>query len=451
MPSLKRTSSFIALLLAGCTTAGHNFCLQSGYPENSLAYKQCTARYQADRALYEYCTNQGITTEGNALNQCLADARQLYGNYVRHTQKCQEQANNKFSFLFNQAKREKQPTLQPNGMVTLDEVQVNLPYTQTEITSYTTPYVQSCLSAYGWNNPTAWQSGQHPVGPGTVQQTISRLNQQPILASIPVNPVANLFQAVSENNIGLVRHIINSKIPVDSQNYQGYTALHVAIKQGNFQMTHLLVDEFHANLNIYSARGENALAMAGQSHNPAMVQLINNLGYREAYRPHYDDNGYEIDDTYDDHNGYENRHLHDHEPKPKKHRKNNDKNNRRDQKTSYRTPPSSSHTVSNNPQNKASSSSANSAPSDTVNSRTSSTTPTVTATTPEISVPVAPTPPAAPPASTAPEVPAPVPAQEPAPVREVSAPAAPTPPPAPAPAEPKPEEKQPEKETVEGQ
>ena len=286
MRHTKIVSLLIITLLQGCATVGHEFCISNGYPEDSLPYKQCTLRYKTDRELYDYCAStQGLVKEGQALNQCITSARQLKNAYTQESLFCQEAANNKFVPLFQQPKHEKQPTLQPNGLVTLDDIQLNIPYNNDEMASYTAPFINACLQSYGWNNPGAWQSGKHTVSMESVKQTLSRLNQQPLLVNVPINPVADLFKAVSENNIGLVRDIIRRGMGVNTQNYQGYTALHVAIKQGNFQMTSLLLEELGASLDVYSAQGENAIAVAGRSTNPGMISYISDvIRRRDAQR-----------------------------------------------------------------------------------------------------------------------------------------------------------------------
>jgi hypothetical protein len=162
-------------------------------------------------------------------------------------------------------------------MVTLDDIGVG-PYNDAERASYANPFIHECIRAHGWNDPAHWESGQYRVNMKSTMATLSALNKQPIAQTIPVNRIADLFQAVSQGNVFAVRNIITQEgMGVDAQNYQGYSALHVAAKQGNFAIIQMLIEELHATIELRSGRGEDAIAMAAQGPNPSMVSYITGI------------------------------------------------------------------------------------------------------------------------------------------------------------------------------
>ncbi len=264
-------------LLSACAPAGHDFCIANGHEEDSTSYKQCTLNYGANEDLYKYCQDRmGITQEGPQLGQCLQQARQLKDMFSQERNFCQGQANNRYGAVLSQGRKEKQPTLHPDGVVTLDDVSTPGMYSLEDQIFITKPYVDPCMQAHGWGHPDIWQNGKQSVPLPSITQTLTALNTQPLTVVLPVHPISNLFQAVSNGNQQAVRDLTSSfgGIDVNSQNYQGYTALHVAARQGNFSMVQMLVESLHANIDIRSARGENAMSMAAQSPNRDIVTYL---------------------------------------------------------------------------------------------------------------------------------------------------------------------------------
>lgn len=274
--------SLIAVL--SCKSVGHRYCIANGYEKDSAGYEQCTMRYESSADLYNYCTkNKGILQEGPQINSCLAQAQNIKNNYQNDSEFCQNEASNKFAAFFNSPAKEKQPTLDYNGTVILNDVIVGS-RSQNDIANYTIPFVSECMSAYGWNNPSSWMDEKSPIPMNITTSRLSALNQQPIIENIPLSPVADLFVAVSENNeervLNLIRH---QKIPVNITNYQGYTALHVAARQGNYPMVEMLISKLNADLNMPARNGDTVLNMASRSGNyPVVAYIKNTILYRKV-------------------------------------------------------------------------------------------------------------------------------------------------------------------------
>lgn len=273
-------------LLAACAPAGHDFCIANGHEEDSTSYKQCTLNYGANEDLFKFCQEkQGITQEGPQLGQCLQQARQLKDNYTQERNFCQGEANNRYGAVLSQGRKEKQPTLRPDGRVTLDDIPTPGGFTPDDQFFITKPYVDPCLQAHGWNAPDIWQNGKQALPLTSITQSLSSLNQQPLTVVLPVNPIGSLFQAVSTGNQQAVHDMVGAfgGMDVNAQNYQGYTALHVAARQGNFSMVQMLVEQLHANIDIRSAQGENAIAMAAQGPNRDLVTYLTNVIQHEEF------------------------------------------------------------------------------------------------------------------------------------------------------------------------
>lgn len=278
--------ALLAIASVGCKSVGHKFCTSNGHPKGSTQYEQCTLHYEANQDLYEYCQNvQGLVQEGAQINQCIATARGLKNVYGKDIAACQRDADAKFAVIFSQPKKEKQPTLHPDGMVSMKDIALNAGYSPDERATYTDPFIDECLQAYGWNNG-SWQGGKTQVSMQSTLSRLSKLNQQPIAVNVPINPIGELFKAVSDGNAYAVKDIIiKQNMPVNAQNYQGYAALHVAAKQGNFQIVQMLIEELDADTSLRSARGEDAIAMAAQGPNPNLVSYITDiLRKRDAER-----------------------------------------------------------------------------------------------------------------------------------------------------------------------
>ncbi|MCE3232397.1 MAG: Ankyrin repeat (many copies) [Rickettsiaceae bacterium] len=284
MGSTKLKTLAILTIVTACAPVGHKFCVGSGLSKGSAQYEQCTANYKANQELYEYCQNsKGITQQGPQMGQCLESARQMRDIYNQNVNSCQSDAMRKYSSIFSKPRMEKQPTLNPNGLVSVSDVPVG-DYSIDDKNAITAPFMQQCMQTYGWNG--AWKAGQTPVSISSTTSALSALNKQPIAINVPVSPTIKLFQMVSEGNVYGVKSIFDSReMPVNIQNYQGYTALHVAAKQGNFQIVQMLIEEFHADTELRSFNGEKAIDMAAQGPNRNLVGYISDvLRKRDAER-----------------------------------------------------------------------------------------------------------------------------------------------------------------------
>jgi hypothetical protein len=301
----------IALLLSlsACAPMGKNFCIANGYPEDSAQYKECVSRYAVNADLYSYCTkNRGIAGEGGQLNQCLESARQLKTNYSQDVNSCQRDADNKFAAVFRSPKRERQPTLHSNGLVTLDEIAVDEGYSSLEQQSYLSPFIQRCMSIYGWNQPISWAAGKTYPNMSSITSNLSALNREPIQVVISENPIARLFKAVSDGDIDSTRHIIiNEGVPVNAQNYQGYSALHVAVKQGNRNIARMLVKELNANTQLRSAQGQRPIDLAPKVPAPDLFDILIDAGVHEI-RKEIKKDKHSDEHRHDDSNRSDNNH-----------------------------------------------------------------------------------------------------------------------------------------------
>jgi hypothetical protein len=267
--------TLLALLLTSCINGpASEFCSSNGYAPDTIDYKQCVAYYNANRELYEYCkTRVGIVQIGEPLNQCLANARQLRTTRDQDNNACRERASRKFAPLFNQPKQETQATLQNNGDIIIGAVSLGSGYNGQEQENYTGPYMQQCMQATGWSNPGNWQDGKYTVDARALSSLLASLDNAPIIVTLPEHPTVKLFEAVAQGNVYGARDIARG-IGVNSQNYQGYTALHVAVSNGNFQIVQMLMQELNADPYINSANGENAIVLAARGRNPEIASYI---------------------------------------------------------------------------------------------------------------------------------------------------------------------------------
>jgi len=265
-----------ALILSNCTTIGGEFCINNGYEKKSAGYKQCTARYQANRELYDFCSKrEGVISEGPQLEQCLINAKSLRSKIKQDKGFCNQEVSAKFSPAFSKPKQEKQPTLTDNGDLVVGNVVLGSPYSSAERSVYTTPYFNSCVTAHGWYNPNAWQDGKRNVGVREVTSSISKLNKQPVKIKIHEHSSVKLFSAAAEGNIYLVEQAINnSSANANTTNHQGYTALHVAARRGHFLVVQALMERFSANPDAISHKGESAISLASVGRHHGIVNYI---------------------------------------------------------------------------------------------------------------------------------------------------------------------------------
>lgn len=266
----------LALVLTSCTTVGGEFCANSGYQEKTSGYKQCTARYQANREFYEYCqTKRGVYIEGPQLEQCLVNAEALKRSMQQDRGFCQQEANTKFAPALSKAKEEKQPTLTESGDLVIGNIVLNSSYSPEERHNITAPFVNSCMVAHGWYNTGVWQEGKRNAQVQEITATLSTLNKQPVSLPVPEHNSVRLFTAAAEGNLYQLEQLINSgSADASTTNHQGYTALHVASRRGQFQVIQALLEKFGANPDALSHKGESAISLASYGKHHAIVNYI---------------------------------------------------------------------------------------------------------------------------------------------------------------------------------
>ena len=266
----------VTLFISGCATVGDEFCRNSGYHEDSNGYQQCTSRYQAMRDLYEHCNQtRGIISENSGLQQCLADAGNIKNSYNRDKNLCQQKINTKFVEILSSPKQQKQPELTSDGHLIIVNLEINELYNSYEKTSITAPFVNRCVSANGWHNPTKWQRGKQNVSADQFLGTISQIMNENIEIDAPEDITVPLFIAAADNNINTVKRIVRHKeTNPNIRNYQGYSALHIASRFGSFQVVQLLLDKLGADFDALSNTGENIIEMASRGRHHALVHYL---------------------------------------------------------------------------------------------------------------------------------------------------------------------------------
>ena len=94
-----------------------------------------------------------------------------------------------------------------------------------------------------------------------------------------------LFLAAQRGHVEVISHVLKIGTPVDSQDLQGYTALHWAVSEGMAAGVRVLL-ESHCMLEIKDRRGRTPLMIALERRYPAISILLFQYG---ALRPDIDD------------------------------------------------------------------------------------------------------------------------------------------------------------------
>ena len=88
---------------------------------------------------------------------------------------------------------------------------------------------------------------------------VLRLHQFLLIGmGVQVDSEMNIWTAASDGNIELVKEWLE-KIPVDSQDEQGYSCLHAAASYGHLDLLQLLVEKYKADLQLKDIEGDTAL------------------------------------------------------------------------------------------------------------------------------------------------------------------------------------------------
>ena len=90
-----------------------------------------------------------------------------------------------------------------------------------------------------------------------------------------------LLTAVLQNNLTLVRNLINShKLDVNTPyaDQDNKPVLHAAAAHGHLDMVKLLVEEYHANVNNESLGGEVAMHDAAENNHVHVVRYLADNG-----------------------------------------------------------------------------------------------------------------------------------------------------------------------------
>jgi len=116
-------------------------------------------------------------------------------------------------------------------------------------------------------------------------RNIDRLTINPGINSASINPYPNnlaidangnsaLILAVYSNNLSLVRELVEKhRLPLNLQNYDGETALSVAVMNNNYEISKFLIDR-GADLNTSNCRCESPLHQAVVLGNMDITRLL---------------------------------------------------------------------------------------------------------------------------------------------------------------------------------
>ena len=94
-----------------------------------------------------------------------------------------------------------------------------------------------------------------------------------------------LMLAVEENQLNVVKVLLNGKADIQAINKYGDNALFIAVNRGNSSALHLLL-EAGAKLNSRDANGNTALLLATQKRNPKIVLALLGKGADVEIRNH---------------------------------------------------------------------------------------------------------------------------------------------------------------------
>ncbi|GEM_PF-5397313 len=278
-------SLMVMICLAQCTSRGGLFCEASGHTKGTVAFKQCEMRYRANETYINHCRHSGLVVEGPQLTTCIDEARKKHQLYNKNNQFCRSEAQRVHAPLYSRVKKEQQATLHPDGQISVGVISLKQTFGEGEIGPLKNNYVNACMNIHGWPNAGSWGS-KNNVSFSHITNGLSQLNKKNISFDTPSHQSVAIFRAIADNNPYLVKDIIAKGANVNAPNYQGYTALHVASRLGNFQVAQVLLEQLNADTNPVSFKGESAisLASAGGHHSLAhyITQVISQRQYERA-------------------------------------------------------------------------------------------------------------------------------------------------------------------------
>jgi hypothetical protein len=157
----------ILLFVNGCVSSNiKNLCTSSGYIEKTPAYESCISRnsYYADEI--GYCQRHySIYREGDELNKCMEEARQMKSAYKHDYYICRTEAMREYP---NDMTRPIPPTTKYKynaaGQLIESYVLTQEDVPEAELNSSRNAIGKSCMSKKGWNSYSSYGwNGQKQV------------------------------------------------------------------------------------------------------------------------------------------------------------------------------------------------------------------------------------------------------------------------------------------------
>lgn len=266
----------VILILSSCVTPGKDFCIGSGYLEDSPQYQQCTSHYSTQRQFYDYCiNNQGITQDGPAMKQCISNAISVRQDFNQTMNMCSQRANGKVPSSANITYLEEQAVITPDWKTGTTLIELQKPVPQATLNSLRTQLKNQCMQAYGWYKPGNWQGGKQQLGENAIQTKLSDVFAQKIEYPQPKgNPYkTQLLDAAAKGDMGKIDAALQH-VGVNVSNHQGYNAVHFAALNGQTPAVQYLIESKGADFQVKSGEGRSALDLALISKNQYLVDYL---------------------------------------------------------------------------------------------------------------------------------------------------------------------------------